>query len=59
VLQPEFDEKKFVDAILDLADHRERARAMGAAAQKHIAKYCDGPRRTAELLEIWRKQACA
>jgi glycosyltransferase involved in cell wall biosynthesis len=59
VLQPEFDAEKFADAILDLADHREKARAMGRAAQEHVLSLCDGPRRAAELLELWRKQACA
>lgn len=59
VLQVGFDAEKLADAILDLADHREKAQAMGRAAQAHVLSLCDGPRRAAELLEVWRKQACA
>jgi glycosyltransferase involved in cell wall biosynthesis len=59
VLQSVFDAGSLAGRIAELADHRDELRAMGAAAQTHVARVCHGPTRAAELLEVWRKQTGA
>lgn len=59
VLQPVFDADALSEELIALSANRPRVQSMGRAAREHVAKLCDGPRRAADLLDVWTKQARA
>lgn len=54
ILHPDFNASAMARAIVDLADNRGKAAAMGVAARNRVTDLCDGPMRAAELAGMWR-----
>lgn len=59
VLRPAFDADSFARAIIDLADDRARCAALGRAGRERVRELCNGPARSAELLNLWQDVARA
>ncbi|MBK8906488.1 MAG: glycosyltransferase family 4 protein [Rhodospirillales bacterium] len=55
VLQPAFDADDLADRIIALAGDREACRKLGDRGRERVARLCNGPRRAADLVAVWRQ----
>lgn len=55
VLQPVFDADDLADRIIALAGDREACRTLGDRGRERVARLCNGPRRAADLVAVWRQ----
>lgn len=57
LLFPAYDVGRIAEEIAELAQHRERCRAMGALARARVEVLCHGPSRAADLASLWERAA--
>ena len=55
ILFEKFDPGLFAARLASLADDRKTCAAMGEAGRVRVAELCDGPARSRDLAEIWKR----